>query len=231
MAHLLALVLLIGFVDSLNPATVAPALYLAGGHSPHKSLLGFIAGVFAVNLVAGVLLALGPGQAILALSPRPGPDVRHMLELSGGILTFLVAIGLWLARGRLERHVAGKEDRIDRSSLLVGAGITAAELPTAVPYFAVIAAVVGSGRAVSTQVGLLAAFNLAFVAPLLAIFVLRQLVGARALERVERLRTSIDRHLGTAIPALVLLIAVILTATGTVGLIRHHHNLLRHLPR
>ncbi len=71
MVHLLSLVLLIGVIDSLNPATVAPALYLAGGHSPHRGLLGFIAGVFTVNLAGGILLALGPGQAILALAPHP----------------------------------------------------------------------------------------------------------------------------------------------------------------
>lgn len=145
MVHLLALVLLIGVVDSLNPSTVAPALYLAAGRSPHRGLLGFIVGVFGVNLVGGLLLAVGPGQAILALIPRPGIELRHLLELCLGLAIFVLAIGLWFARGRLERHVVGREDRIDRSSLVVGAGITAAELPTALPYFAVIAAVVGSG--------------------------------------------------------------------------------------
>ena len=219
MAHLLVLVLLIGIVDSLNPATVAPALYLAGGQDARRSLPGFIAGVFAVNLAGGLLLALGPGQAILALTPRPGIELRHLLELCLGLATFLVAAVLWFARGRLERHVSGTEARIDRSSLLVGAGITAAELPTAVPYFAVIAAVVGSGKALGTQVGLLFLFNLAFIAPLLSILVVRALARERGRETIERLRRRVDRHLPVAIPALVLVVAVLLTATGTVGIL------------
>jgi len=218
-AHLLVLVLLIGIVDSLNPATVAPALYLAGGQDARRSLPGFIAGVFAVNLAGGLLLALGPGQAILALTPRPGIELRHLLELCLGLATFLVAAVLWFARGRLERHVSGTEARIDRSSLLVGAGITAAELPTAVPYFAVIAAVVGSGKALGTQVGLLFLFNLAFIAPLLSILVVRALARERGRETIERLRRRVDRHLPVAIPALVLVVAVLLTATGTVGIL------------
>jgi cytochrome c biogenesis protein CcdA len=217
--HLLVLVLLIGFVDSLNPATVAPALYLAGGREAHRSLLGFIAGVFFVNLAGGVVLALGPGQAILAIAPRPGVELRHLLELVLGLATFLVAAGLWLARGRLERHVTGKEARIDRSSLLVGAGITAAELPTAVPYFAVIAAVVGSGRSAGTQFALLLVFNLAFIAPLTAVFILRSLLRERGRELIERLRARLDRHLSIAIPALVLVVAVVLTTAGTVGIL------------
>lgn len=219
MFHLLVLVLLIGIVDSLNPATVAPALYLAGGRAAHRSLPGFIAGVFAVNLAGGILLALGPGQAIFALIPRPGIELRHLLELCLGLATFAVAVALWFARARLERRVSGTEARIDRSSLLVGAGITAAELPTAVPYFAVIAAVVGSGRALSTQLGLLLLFNLAFVAPLLAILLVRALARERGREMIEQLRLRVDRYLPVAIPALVLLVAVLLTAAGTVGIL------------
>jgi cytochrome c biogenesis protein CcdA len=219
--HLLSLVLLVGVVDSLNPSTLAPALYLAGGRRPLRGLLGFIAGVFVVNLLGGLVLALGPGQAILAVAPHPGFEVRRLLELALGLATFLVAIGLWLARDRLQRHVSGNQDRIDRSSLLVGAGITAAELPTAVPYFAVIAAVVGSGRAVGTQVVLLVVFNATFVAPLVAILLLEALTGTRGRERIVSLRARLDRHLARAIPALVLVVAVVLTVRGGVGLLRH----------
>jgi hypothetical protein len=218
-AHLLVLVLLIGVVDSLNPATVAPALYLAGGQEAHRSLAGFIAGVFVVNLAGGLLLVLGPGQAILALAPRPGIELRHLLELCLGLATFVVAAVLWRARAHLERRVSGNEARIDRSSLLVGAGITAAELPTAVPYFAVIAAIVGSGRALGTQLGLLLLFNLAFIAPLLSILLVRALARARGRETIERLRARVDRLLPVAIPALVLVVAVLLSATGTVGIL------------
>jgi cytochrome c biogenesis protein CcdA len=219
--HLLSLVLLVGVVDSLNPSTVAPALYLAGGRQPLRSLLGFIAGVFLVNLLGGLVLALGPGQAILAVAPHPGFEVRRLLELALGLATFLVAIGLWLARDRLQRRVSGNQERIDGSSLLVGAGITAAELPTAVPYFAVIAAVVGSGRAVATQVGLLVVFNATFVAPLVAILLLESLTGRRGRELIVSLRARLDRHLARVIPALVLVVAVVLTARGSVGLLRH----------
>jgi hypothetical protein len=72
MTHLLALALLIGIVDSANPSTIAPALYFAAGKDADTSLAGFIAGVFFTNLAAGVLLALGPGQALMAVVPRPG---------------------------------------------------------------------------------------------------------------------------------------------------------------
>jgi hypothetical protein len=222
MLHLLGLVLLIGIVDSLNPSTVAPALYLAAGRSPHRGLTGFIVGVFGVNLLAGLLLALGPGQALLAVAPKPGFEVRHVIELTAGVVIIVVAIVLWFGRHRLQPHIVGRVDRIDRSSLLVGAGITAAELPTALPYFAVIAAVVGSGHPIGTQAALLALFNVAFVAPLLALLVLRTLLPARGQAMIESLRNHLDRRLSVAIPALVALIGVVLTAVGTTGVVIGH---------
>jgi cytochrome c biogenesis protein CcdA len=147
--------------------------------------------------------------------------VRRLVELALGIATFLLAVGLWHARYRVARRIEGKGERIDRSSLLVGAGISAAELPTAVPYFAVIAAVVDSTLPVGTQVALIVIFNAVFVAPLLAILLVRSVLGARGRRLVARLRAGADRAIATAIPAIVLFIAVLLTVRGTIGLVRH----------
>ncbi len=85
-----------------------------------------------------------------------------------------------------------------------------------------IAAVVDSGRALSTQIGLIVIFNVVFVAPLLGIWALRGLAGAGGKETIERLRARLDRHLATAIPALVLVISVVLLARGGVGLTHKH---------
>jgi cytochrome c biogenesis protein CcdA len=222
MTHLLGLVVVIGFLDSLNPSTIAPALFIAAGERPQRNLAAFIAGVFFVNLAGGLVLALGPGQALLALVPHPSFEVRRELELALGIVILAVAGWLWLARHRVATRVSGKGDRIDRSSLLVGAGISAAELPTAVPYFAVIAAVVASGRPLQTQVALLVVFNLVFIAPLLAILLVRSVLPESGQRVIQEMRARLDQSLGIAIPALVGLVAIVLTVRGTLGLLHHH---------
>jgi Sap, sulfolipid-1-addressing protein len=216
-AHLLALVILVGLVDSANPSTIAPALYLAAGKEAHRGLLGFIAGGFAVNLAGGILLAIGPGQAALAIVPHPGDEVLHLLELAAGGITLVLAAGLWLVRGRVAHHVEANKDRIDRSSLLVGGGIMLVELPTAVPYFAVIAAVVGSGRGLPTQIALLAIFNGVLFLPLVAILAVRSLASERGRALLERRRAGIDRRLSTLVPLLVLVVSIVLIAVGAVG--------------
>jgi cytochrome c biogenesis protein CcdA len=217
--HLVALVLLIGIVDSANPATIAPALYFASGNEAETSLVGFIAGVFFTNLLAGVLLAIGPGQALMAVAPRPGPEARHLIEVAAGSVTLVLAVTLWLARRRVAHHVEGLTKRVDRSSLLVGAGIVVVELPTALPYFAVIASVVGSDRAIPTQITLLAIFNATFVLPLLAILAARTFAGDEMLVRLARLRESLDRRLAVLIPGLVALVAIALLALGGYGVL------------
>src|SRR5436309_1702236 len=77
MRALVALVLSVGLVDSLNPSTVGPAVYLATRKYALRSLLGFTLGVFAVNVAAGLVLTLGPGQAILAAVPNVGEHTKH----------------------------------------------------------------------------------------------------------------------------------------------------------
>ena len=63
---------------------------------------------------------------------------------------------------------------------MLGATITAIELPTAFPYFAAIAAVVGSGVGVGRQLFLIVLFNVCFVLPLVAIVVTLTVAGDAA---------------------------------------------------
>jgi cytochrome c biogenesis protein CcdA len=144
------------------------------------------------------LIVLGPGQALLALIPRPGLEARHLIELCVGVGLLVLAGVLWFGRKRVGRDLVRDEDRFDRSSFLVGAGISLVELPTAFPYFAALAAIVGSGKSAFTQIGVLVAYNAVFVAPLLAI------LGVRLLAR-ERGRSSggVSRDTGRELVAVV----------------------------
>jgi len=215
---LIGVVVSVGFADSINPSTVGPALYLATYRGGGRSLLGFIAGVFAVSAAAGVALVLGPGR--LLLSHHPTPHTEHAAELAAGVCLLVVGIALWFLRGRVAAHVAEREHRVGRSAVLVGAGIMAVELPTALPYFAVLLAVAGSDRARAIQVLLVLLFNAVFVAPLFAVLLVRRVAGQRGLHWLERKRRALERRAGEAAATLVLLIALILIAVGAVGLAR-----------
>src|SRR3984957_14916473 len=185
MLRLIGLVISIGIADSVNPTTIAPALYLATADEARSRVIQFTTAVFAVYLLGGMAIALGPGELVLALVPHPGRHLSYVLEIVAGVAMLTAAVFLWGYRDRLGRReddaaapVKARAER--RSSAVLGATITAVELPTAFPYFAAIAAIVGSGLDIARQIVLLVLFNLCFIAPLVGIVGTLIFAGDRA---------------------------------------------------
>ena len=201
MLRLLGVVISIGLADSLNPSSVGPALFLATGENARQSVMEFTAGTFAVFMIGGLILTLGPGHAILSLVPHPGATARYILETIAGAAMLVAAALVWRRRHRLG-HRDGEESRgrrgvrtaTTRNPAILGATIAVVELPTAFPYFAAIAAIVGSGLGVTSQVVLLAVYNVCFVLPLLGIVSLLFVFGKRAVEILARVRGYLQRR-------------------------------------
>lgn len=215
MFTLLVLVASIGLADSLNPTTIAPAIYLATTDRGHAGLLSYTIGVFLVYLGGGLLLTLGPGQLLLSAIPHPSHTVKHIIELIVGVVALVVAVAVWLGRERIQQRVPSSRHPGRRSAFALGAGITAVELPTAFPYFAAIAAIVGSGKAVPAQIALLVVFNALFVLPLAAITVFRHVSGDRAERVLGAFGEWLHRRSSVLLAVLAALVGVVcLTLAG-----------------
>jgi cytochrome c biogenesis protein CcdA len=212
------LALSVGLADSVNPSTIAPALYLASGPAPVRRVIQFTLGAFASYCAGGIVIVLGPGEAALAAAPHPGPHETHLLELALGGLMLAVAAGLWVARTRVAARLGRLGARPARSSFALGAAIMAVELPTAFPYFAVLAALLGSGIDIAGRLALVVLFNVAFVLPLVAIAALRRLAGARAARTLAAWRGRLDRRGATLVAAATTVIAAALLLVGGIGL-------------
>jgi cytochrome c biogenesis protein CcdA len=208
----------IALVDSLNPTTVGPALFLATTKNARRSVASFTGGVFGVSLIAGLILTFGPGQALMDAVPHPGKKLEHTIELICGITALVIALVLWILRRRLSGHVQEKSQQVERSSLLLGAGIMLVELPTAFPYFAAIAAILSEDLSALHELALILLFNVLFVAPLLLILAARAFLGERGVARLDRVRAGMHAHMGVLIPAVVLVVALLLIGLGGVGL-------------
>jgi len=216
----LAVVSLVGLADSLNPSTVAPAVYFAMSSSPARRVLELTAGVFAVSLAGGVLLVLGPGQWLRDALPHPGPHLRHLLLLGAGALLIGGASVLWALRPRLARKGLPGSRGGGGSAFATGATVMAAELPTAFPYFGAIAVIIGSSTSLPVRLGLVALYNVLFVAPLVAIAVV--LVVAPSVRRslVEPAAVWLGRHWPKVLAGLTLVLGLGLAAAGVAGLTR-----------
>jgi cytochrome c biogenesis protein CcdA len=231
MLRLLGLVISIGLADSMNPSTIAPGLYLAVGQRPRMALIQFTLAVFAVNLAGGAAIALGPGGALLALVPKPNASTRYIAETVAGVVMLIAALVLWRRRGSLARRQLPSPRSEGRSALILGVTIAAVELPTAFPYFAAIAAIVGSGFDPVRQLILLTVYNVAFTLPLILTIATLYLTPDKAATLLSGARDFLQRRWPALLAGLALLAGAFVTALGVTGLASANHGPVGRLSR
>lgn len=220
MLQLVGLVVSVALADSLNPSTVGPALYLAIGPSPVRRVLAFTAGVFAIFLVGGLFVALGPGELLLSVVPRPRTTTRYVVELVVGAALVLTSIFLWVKRRRLAARPLPGKNLSEGSAFLLGIGISIIEFPTALPYFAVIAVVVGAGVSLVERIELVTLFCVVFCAPKLAIVAVLMAAGERAHRPLEKTGEFLERRWPELLAGLLAATGIGLAVVGGLGLAR-----------
>jgi cytochrome c biogenesis protein CcdA len=146
------------------------------------------------------------------------------LEIVAGVAMLTASAFLWGYREHLAQRPPPEVKADGRSSAILGATITAVELPTAFPYFAAIAAVVGSGLDVVRQIVLIVLFNACFIAPLLCIVATLTFAGPDAVRWLARGREFLERRWPTVLAVLALLAGIFVTLLGVTGVASTHHN-------
>jgi cytochrome c biogenesis protein CcdA len=140
---------------------------------------------------------------------------------------------LWRFRERLSRRQIKTLSPEGRSSAALGATIMAVELPTAFPYFAAIAAIVGSGFDPVRQLILLVLFNICFVLPLLGILGTLTFGRERAAPMLTGARQRLEARWPAVLAILALLAGVFVILLGVTGIAGPHSRIARilhHLP-
>lgn len=229
--RLLGLVISVGLADSMNPSTIAPALYLATGRTAKRDLAQFILGAGGIYLIGGLLVVLGPGEALLALVPHPHAQVRYILETIAGLVVLITGIVLWHRRDRLGAKEMPTPKSGGSSAFVLGLSIMVLELPTALPYFAVIAAVVGSGLGAASQVLLIVIYNVCFVLPLLGMLATVLFAGDRAGPMLARGRDFLQRRWPVLLAGLAIVAGAFVTVLGVTGLLGQGHGTAGRLSR
>ena len=210
----------VGLADSLNPSTVGPALYIATGRHRVWRVTQFTVGVFGVSLAGGVVLTIGPGRLLLGLVPHPQGTVRHVIELVAGVVLLGIAVAVYLGRRPLARRELPGRGGGGGSAFVTGASIAAIELPTAAPYFAVIAGIVAANASIPQEIGLLVLYNVAFVVPLLAIIGTMLLAGRRADPWLQKGGAWLQRRWPVVLASLLLFVGSVLAILGGSGLLK-----------
>jgi hypothetical protein len=184
MLKLAVTVVAIAIPDCINPSLIGGELFVATGTRPRRRTAAYTLAALLVTFAFGVAFALGLGDLILALLPKPTATVKYALITAAGLVLVLGAIGVWIRRRQLvSAEPAEGRQRSHGSAGLMGAGIAGVELLTAFPYFAAIALIVGSSVSGPSKLSLLVLYCMVYTLPLIVIAAMFAVMG----ERAERL--------------------------------------------
>ena len=86
MLKLAAAVVAIALADCINPSLIGGELFVATGKHPRHQTIAFTVAAWIVTFVFGLALALGLGDLILALVPKPGRTVKYGLIAAAGVV-------------------------------------------------------------------------------------------------------------------------------------------------
>src|SRR5262249_45022947 len=101
MLKLAIAVVAIALADCINPSLIGGELFVATGERPLQKTIAFPVAAWIVTLVFGLALALGLGDLILALVPKPGRTVKYGLITAAGVVLVVAGVGVWIRRGSL----------------------------------------------------------------------------------------------------------------------------------
>jgi hypothetical protein len=220
-------VIAIALPDSINPSLIGAELVFAAGPARSRQTIAFAGVAFAVTLLVGLALALGLGDLILSVVPKPGATVKYALFCAGGVVLILGGAVVWIRRRALAS--SGTEHRADSaaepdeqegsgSAALVGAGISALELLTAFPYFAAIALIIGSSASEGGKLFLLVLYCVVYTAPLFGIAAACVVMGDRAEAVLQPITVWMLTRWPVIVAPLAVVIGIGLTAYGIVQL-------------
>jgi len=211
----------IALLDSLSiiPLCIVFLAVLLAGPSPVVRSFAFIIGVCVTYFGVGVLVLLGLQEIFdeidaYAVRLWQSPYTEELV-LQIGVGVGLIAFGWYLAARRTKPPAKSAREAIGApQAFLAGAGLTIAGLPGAVPYLAAIDLVLRAELQLAQRVWLIAYYNIAFAAPIVAIVGLRLAFGRRGDALLETIRGFLDRWGSRLIVWLLVILGVVLVLDG-----------------
>lgn len=213
---MLEFALTLGLADSINPVTIVVALYLASTPNPVRRLAGYVAGVFGVYLLGGLLLLFGPASLLRLATHGLDASVGRVVAVVLGVAAIAFAVVLWLRRDRMANTTVPERALRPGSTLALGGAMTAIDLPTAFPLFVIAGAIVHEDLGPPLEAALLVLYCAAYVVPLVAILTLRAVGGERGERWLARLRRHMSQWAPIAIAVLTAIVGVALIVYGLV---------------
>lgn len=202
--------------DVANPVLFALLVYLAGRQRGAVLSSAALGGHTAAYFSSGVVIALAFDQ-LTEFMATPGP-VSYGL---GGLLGLLLLWVAWLSRSEAPAPEPDEESPVTAGAAFVtGAIVNFVGTPFALPYFAAIDQILKAELDVGGSLAVLGAYNLAYLAPFLAVPILTALMGERAQIVLGRINARVERIAGVLLPLILGAVGIALTLDAVLFFVR-----------
>jgi cytochrome c biogenesis protein CcdA len=212
---LIAAIIGIALVDSLNPSLFVAQFYLLTTPRPVPRLLSYIAGILTVNYLGGVLILAGARAVIADVAASISPSLGFGLQLVLGL--GLLGFGLWLKPVSTTTEAKKPFSLHPIHTYVLGVVVMFNEITTALPYFVAIERMAQAGLTPLQALLTLAIYNLIFALPLFGFIAL--FLWLRRGEQFTQWLERITRWVAYWTPRLAkifsILIGLVLAANGT----------------
>lgn len=177
----------LALLDSVNPSALAMTLFLLATGARTGRVLTYIAAVFVTYFAIGLGLMLGFGALLGTFQGVFETTAAYIVQtvIGAAMLIYSFSPNKPGARDEAEEAKAPRSQGFV-ATLLLGVTITAAELPTAFPYFAAIGVLNSLNLSFSGRLPLLLGYDLIFVTPPLLLFGAYRIFGGRYRAWFER---------------------------------------------
>jgi len=208
----------LAIADALNPFSIAALVYLLSTDRPLERGLAFAAGTFVTYFAGGGVLLQGWQALVSRLVPLLPTWAPSALEIAAGAVCLAVAVWIWRKSSNSQ---ARTPVRLGLAGTIVFAlASTAADLPTAIPYFAAVDRIVASTTAPWAQGAWLVVYNLVYISPLLAMIAIQIVLQSRARPILARVQTGVNWSFANLLPPALLLVGLYLLSDGALRLSR-----------
>lgn len=211
MSGLVAAVLGLAVVDSINPSAIAATLYLLTGKQYVTRVLTYVFAVFLAYFCIGTMLMLGLDVLSSGLGEVLYSPIAYGVQIVIGAVMMLYGI---LAPSQKETEPRVPRSRSLGAVFLLGLTVSVIEFSTALPYFGAVGLMTNAGLSFAQWFPLLLVYNLILVAPPLLLLGLYTVLGSRLDQRFEGFRKRAHRSSRSVFLTLLAIIGFLLIADG-----------------
>ena len=221
MATLLLIIIPISLLDSTSmvPFCIIPLATILGGSRPVIGAASFLAGIFVVYAGGGILFLVGLDALFDVLGPIVSRwwNQPNTLELLLQVVVGGVMLGFgWKLSGAQQRRAGpGTQGTISPGpAFTLGAGLTVAGLPGALPYFGAIDQILRAELGPASAGFALLVYNLVFLMPLAILLIVRLLFPAQSDTIFQHVASFADRWGRQLIMVALMIVGAVLVADG-----------------